>query len=284
MSTPASTFTAGRVVIAAPDTTSTVTCPVGLDAATCGAIVSGEAALITDKVYGPGAPPTLVERRMLPQPVQTLLNDCEGSSTCKFVSYDFDKSTGARRDTRSHLISTATTTARNAGVFVKDGVAKPPLFNTIPGYNFDGMFSFNPDTHAPLVAATSKVDERYCARACDDDPACGGFNYEPLSVNNCTLFRKSASLKNDVYKDGRVAFIKDDISKTVQGSDPVGTDLTNSGAWCGLQNLTQCNADISDVITKNPATLETKPDGQTSLAELVKAPAICGKSALMYQL
>lgn len=255
MSTPASTFTAGRVVIAAP---STAPCPpgvTGLDDTTCGAIISGEAADLTDKLYGPGAPATLVERTMLPQPVQTLLNDCEGSSTCQLVSYDFDKTSGERRDTRSHLISTATTTAHNAGVFVKDGVAKPPLFKTIPGYNFDGMFSFDPTKHAPLAAATSVIDERYCARACDDNPACGGFNYEPLSVNNCTLFRKGVDLKNSVYKDGRVAFIREDIDKLAKGSDPPGTNLAGTGEWCGLQNLTQCNADISDVITNNPEIL-----------------------------
>lgn len=37
----------------------------------------------------------------------------------------------------------------------------------------------------------------------------------------------------------------------------------------------------TNVITKNPATLKTKPDWRTCLAELVKAPASCGKSALI---
>jgi hypothetical protein len=33
------------------------------------------------------------------------------------------------------------------------------------------------------------------------------------------------------------------------------------------------------VIKKNPASLKTRPEWRTSLAELVKAPASCGKSA-----
>jgi hypothetical protein len=252
MSTPASTFTAGRVVIAAPETTSTTPCPVGLDVTTCGAIVSGESASLTDKVFGTGAPATPVGRDKLPTPVQTLLNDCEGSSTCKFVAYDFDASAGEQRNTSSHLISTQTTTVHNAGVFVKDGVNKPPLFRTIPGYKFDGMFSFNPDAHAPLAAATTVVDERYCARACDDNASCGGFNYEQVP-RKCTLFGKG--FDNDVYKDGRVAFVREDIHKAAQGSNPEGTNLTGTGVWCGIQNLTECNNDISNVITNNPEIL-----------------------------
>jgi hypothetical protein len=121
------------------------------------------------------------------------------------------------------------------------------------------MFSFDPDKHTqiPLPAGVTNpvIDERYCARPCDDDATCGGFNYEPIN-RTCTLFRKSESLKNDVYKDGRVAFIREDIAKTADTvGDPAGTDLTNTGAWCGLQNLTQCNADISDVIANNPEIL-----------------------------
>ena len=253
MSTPASKFTVGQVVIAAPDT---APCPVGvtgLDTATCGAIASGEAADLTDKVFGPGAPAVPVARDKLPQPVQTLLNDCDGSSTCKLVSYDFDASTGQKRDTLSHVISTVSTTAHNAGVFVKDGAGTPPLFRTIPGYNFDGMFSFNPDADPrALGAATTVVDERYCARACDNNDSCGGFNYEQVG-RKCTLFPKEK--ENDVYKDGRVAFIREDISKVAKGSDPPGTNLAGTGVWCGVQNLNECNSDISNVITSNPEIL-----------------------------
>ena len=259
MSTPASKFTVGQVVIAAPDPATTTPCPMGItgiDAATCGAIASGEAADLTGKVFGPGAPAIPVARTKLPQSVQTLLNDCDGSSTCKLVSYDFDASTGERRDTLSHLISTVSTTAHNAGVFVKDGAGTAPLFRTIPGYDFDGMFSFDPDRHTqiPLPSGTNIIDERYCARACDDDATCGGFNYEQTG-RKCTLFKKSESLTNEAYKDGRVAFIREDIRKTKSGSDPPGTNLTGSGAWCGLQNLTECNSDISNVITNNPEIL-----------------------------
>jgi hypothetical protein len=143
-------------------------------------------------------------------------------------------------------------------VFVKDGVAKPPLFKTIPGYNFDGMFSFEPASHTQIPLPTGVtnpvIDERYCARSCDDDATCGGFNYEPIN-RTCTLFKKSESLKNDVYKDGRVAFVREDIDKLAKGSDPPGTNLAGTGEWCGLQNLTQCNADISDVIANNPEIL-----------------------------
>ena len=253
--TPATSFTAGNVIIASPGTTPVTPCPsgvTGLSVDTCAMIASGEAADLTNKVFGPGAPPIPLTRDVLPGPVRTLLDGCEGLTPCKFVAYDFDTSTGQSSVTRSHLISTQTTTAHNAGVFVKNGVDTLPLFKTIPGYNFDGMFSFNPDSHAPLVAATSVVDERYCARACDEKPSCGGFNYEPLT-RMCTLFPKGK--KNVVYKDGRVSFSKDVIATAAAGSNPVGTDLTGTGAWCGVQNLTQCNADISDVITNNPEIL-----------------------------
>ena len=254
MTTPASTFTVGQVVIAAPET-ATAPCPpgvTGLDPATCGAIASGEAADLTNKVFGPGEPAKPVARTKLPQPVQTLLDDCDGSSTCKLVSYDFDASTGRSSDTLSHLISTRMTTAHNAGVFVKDGASTPPLFTTIPGYTFDGMFSFKPDGALPLPPGTNIIDERYCARACDDTANCGGFNYEQVG-RICTLFPKGKV--NDAYKDGRVAFVREDIRKSAYGSDPPGTNLTGTGVWCGIQSLTQCNSDISNVITNNPEIL-----------------------------
>ena len=213
----------------------------GLDPTVCGAIRSGEAAIID--IYGPTEAPKEIGRDRLPQPAQDLLTECDGTTTCKFVAYDFEAGEGKKSDTLSHVINTRQTTGHDAGIFIKDTESKPPVFSTIPGYTYDTIFSFG----TGAFSYGTVIDERYCARECDARAStCGGFNYDFIT-KLCILVEKDQD--NKVYKNGRVAYIREDNPTTASGSDPPGTNLTGSGAWCGIQNMNECNADISNVIT-----------------------------------
>jgi hypothetical protein len=236
-----STFTVGQVSLASDTTTpcpATVQQVTGLDPTNCGAIISGESASLVDKVFGAGTPPTPISRDKLPQDTQTKLTECDGSSTCKFVAYDFDTSTGQKSDTLSHLIDTRMSTLHNAGVFIKEGQGRPPIFTTMPGYIFDAIYSFT----ATPIETSDVPDERYCARKCDEKAStCGGFNYEPVG-KKCYLMPKGKDKNGndlyttDGYKDGVVSYRREDNPSTAQGSNPTGTNLT--GSVCGAASKT----------------------------------------------
>jgi len=203
-----------------------------------------KAADISDKIYGSGAPPVVVALDKMPQGVQTSIAACTtAGDSCKFVAYDFETNVSQTAATMTHVIDTRSSTTHDAGIFYKKD--KPPVFNTIPGYSFDPVYSYDRDTRAPKYATV--VDERYCARACDADTTCFGFNYETLT-RKCYMFSGSA-MEAAVYTDGVVSYTKSDSSKVAQGSDPAGTNLTNSGTWCGSdEQIAACNGDISNVI------------------------------------
>ena len=224
----------------------------GLDPTACGAIRSGEAAILD--IYGPTEAPKVIGRDRLPQPARDLLTECDGTTTCKFVAYDFESGDGKKSDTLTHVINTRQTTAHNAGVFVKDAESNPPVFSTIPGYSYDTIFSFG----TGAFSYGTVIDERYCARECDARAStCGGFNYD-FNTKLCILIKKDQD--NNVYQNGRVAYIRDDNPTTAQGSDPPGTNLTGTGVWCGIQNVAACNADISNVINNSDVLSFTTSD------------------------
>ena len=237
-------FTAGQVSIGIGDTPCPEPRPGTLDPASCGPIAMADAADLSDKIYGSGAPPVVVALEKMPEGVQTSIAACNtAGDSCKFVAYDFETNATQSATTMSHVIDTRASTTHDAGIFYKTN--KPPVFNTIPGYSFDPIYSYNRDTRAPKYATV--VDERYCARACDADTKCFGFNYETLT-RKCYMFSGSA-MEADVYMDGVVSYTKEDNPKVAQGSDPAGTNLTNSGTWCGSdEQIAACNGDISNVI------------------------------------
>lgn len=260
-------FTAGGVSIGQSDTPpppSAYTIS-GFDPANYTAIQMGESANISNAVYGTGQPPTPISRERLPTWTQTALSGCDSDANCKFVAADFETKTTnpGTANQVGYMIDTSQSTIHNAGIFYKDtidtaNVNAVPIFSTIPGYIFDPVFSFNKDAH-PNVRSTV-IDERYCARACDQTPKCLGFNYQMLS-KECRVFTGDVdadgnpSYTNDVYKDGIVGFLKEQNAGSARGSDPPGTNLSQTGLWCGDEaQIARCNADISNVIQNTNVT------------------------------
>lgn len=248
MSTPTTStkFTAGQVSInidASPAPCPTPR-PSGLDPANCGSIAMGQAVDLTNKIYGGTPVPPPVSVTKLPQALQSNIEACNtAGDACKFVAFDFETNTAQRASTMSHVINTRASTTHDAGVFYKQN--KPPEFSTVPGYIFDPIYSYNKDAHLPKFSTV--IDERYCARGCDNDSTCVGFNYIPMT-RKCFLF-SGADTEPDVYTDGVVSYAKENNPKVAQGSNPAGTNLTNSGTWCGSEEqVAACNADISNVI------------------------------------
>ena len=255
-------FTAGQVSIGQSNTPPPALASgiPGFDPANFNAIVAGEAANTTTAVYENGGPPIPVSRSKLPSWTQTALSGCDSDANCKFVAADFDAGTGTPGNV-GYMIDTSQSTVHNAGIFYKDtidtsNVNAVPMFTSIPGYIFDPIFSFNNDAHPGAFGTV--IDERYCARSCDANTQCIGFNYEVIT-KKCTVYTDSnpsnPSYTNDVYKDGTVAFLKEQNATTASGSDPHGTNLSQTGIWCGDEaQVERCNADISNVIQNTNVT------------------------------
>lgn len=279
---PASTggprVTAGAASMAYVDTSTSAQCrqgydPIGLDVSNCGAILAAEAATIN--ITNPPVPPVLVQLDKMPAAVQSNVAACNAAGdSCKFLAFDFDNNEAKMAPTMSHIINTRETTVHNAGVFYKDG-AKPPTFNTLPGYIFDPTFSYDPNGRNPKMSTV--IDERYCARYCDNDAACIGFNYQPI-IRKCTVFT-NAGIEADTYVDGVVSFTKETIAKAAAGADPPGTNLVNTGLWCGsAEQVAACNADISNVIQNSNITAFSTADLEACAACPGKTVAKTGSS------
>ena len=271
-------MTAGAASMVYVDTSTSAQCrqgydPTGLDVSNCGAILAAEAATIN--ITNPPVTPTMIQLDKMPAAVRSNVEACnaEGAS-CKFLAFDFDNNEAKRAPTLSHVINTRETTVHNSGIFYKEG-GKPPTFNTLPGYIFDPTFSYDPSGRNPTMSTV--IDERYCARYCDSDTACVGFNYQPI-IRKCTVFT-NAGVEADTYVDGVVSFTKETIAKTAAGADPPGTNLVNSGLWCGsAEQVAACNADISNVIQNSNITAFSTADLEACAACPGKTVAKTGSS------
>lgn len=254
----------------------------GLDVSNCGLIIAARAATLA--TVNTPAPVSPIRTSVLPAAVQSDIAACDAEGTsCKFLAFDFDVNEGKRASTLTHVINTRETTAHNAGIFYKHG-NKPPTFNTIPGYVFDGTFSFDTTGRTPLLSTV--IDERYCARTCDNNPFCTGFNYQAM-IRMCTVFTDEdlvtsadSGVKAMVYKNGIVSFTKEPINKTATGTDPLGTNLTTSGAWCGSEEqIAACNADITNVIQNSSISAFSTADLESCAACPVKEVARVGATS-----
>ena len=257
---PRASITAGPASMAYVDTSTPAQCrsgydPVGLDVSNCGSIVAAQAATIN--ITNPPAEATMVRLTQLPDAVQSNVAACDAAGvSCKFLAFDFENNEAKRASTLSHVINTRETTVNNSGIFYKAG-SKPPTFNTLPGYVFDPTFSYDSSGRNPTMSTV--IDERYCARYCDSQAGCIGFNYQPV-IRKCSVFT-NAGIEPDVYVDGVVSFAKETIAKAAGGADPPGTNLVNSGLWCGSdEQVAACNADISNVIQNSSITAFSTAD------------------------
>lgn len=65
--------------------------------------------------------PTLVTDDMMPAALKKAMTDCTGTSSCKFIAYDFDSDVATKATASRYVVDTYSTTAENSGILVSKG-------------------------------------------------------------------------------------------------------------------------------------------------------------------
>jgi hypothetical protein len=58
---------------------------------------------------------------MMPTALKKAMTDCSGTSSCKFIAYDFDSDVATKASASRYVVDTYSTTAENSGVLVSKG-------------------------------------------------------------------------------------------------------------------------------------------------------------------
>ena len=148
---------------------------------------------------------------------------------------------------------------------------KTPILATPPGYRF----YVDPLSGNPISPPSTVSTVDLCAKNCDQNPNCKGFNYNGID-KLCRLYDSASVEIGPTYDqaDGASSFISEKyistahgdeqtgiIRTTTGGSVPNGTDFTNQGSYC--QNILQCNADIKSLVESTGVQSFTTDDIQS---------------------
>jgi len=201
----------------------------------------------TEPLEGPTVtPPTPVADELMPAAMKDAIAECTGTSSCKFIGYDFDSGVATKVSASQYVVDTYSTTIENSGVLVLKGETAPPMLVEPPGYELPD-FQAASTTPSNLIdrPVVSSVEE--CAAQCDNESQCTGFNFGGIDTSSiCELVRDTT---NRAYADGMSGFRKETISRRETGDDVPGTDITNQGLYC--RDAPACNTDIARIITDN---------------------------------
>lgn len=66
-------------------------------------------------------PPTPLTDELMPAALRKAMNDCTGTSSCKFIGYDFDSDLATPASASPYVVDTYSTTVENSGVLVSKG-------------------------------------------------------------------------------------------------------------------------------------------------------------------
>ena len=66
-------------------------------------------------------PPTPLTDELMPAALRKAMNDCTGTSSCKFIGYDFDSELATPASASPYVVDTYSTTVENSGVLVSKG-------------------------------------------------------------------------------------------------------------------------------------------------------------------
>jgi len=148
---------------------------------------------------------------------------------------------------------------------------KTPILATPPGYRF----YLDPLSGNPISPPSTVSTVDLCAKNCNQNPNCKGFNYNGFD-KLCRLYDSASVEIGPTYDqaDGSSSFISEKyistahsdeqtgiIRTTIGGSVPNGTDFTNQGSYC--QNIMQCNADIKSLVESTGVDSFTTDDIQS---------------------
>jgi len=77
--------------------------------------------------------PILIDRSLFSTNLQTDLKQCDGTTSCKYVGFDFDRDTGTRINNMAYNIDISYI-GGSKGVFTKEGQTVPTMMIAPPGY------------------------------------------------------------------------------------------------------------------------------------------------------
>ena len=93
-------------------------CPVGVtltDPTMCGVLKEAR----TEPLERPTVtPPTPVADELMPAAMKKAISECTGTSSCKFIGYDFDSGEATKVSSSQYVVDTYSTTIENSGVLV----------------------------------------------------------------------------------------------------------------------------------------------------------------------
>ena len=164
--------------------------------------------------------PQRVEVTALPTNLQQAITECDGTTSCKLIGYNFEKNTAENVSSVDYVVDTYNTTGDTSLVLVKKDElvpqtgqytysSLPTLFVNPPGYEVLPMVAIGGSMYSQL-----NVDQVGCASQCDSNVSCKGFNstkaldffHDPV----CELYTNADT---QVPSDGvKVAFVKETIS------------------------------------------------------------------------
>ena len=141
-----------------------VSCPIGSnlqDPTNCATIFE-ESQLILDPFERPPDTPVLIDRSLFSQNLQSNLEQCDGTTSCKYVGFDFEADTGTRINNMKYTIDISQV-GGSKGVFTKELQTVPTMMIAPPGYTY----SFESINGVPIGATctdggTINTEKGYC--------------------------------------------------------------------------------------------------------------------------
>ena len=181
--------------------------------------------------------PQRVEVTALPTNLQQAITECDGTTSCKLIGYNFEKNTAENVSSVDYVVDTYNTTGDTSLVLVKKDElvpqtgqytysSLPTLLVNPPGYDVLPMVAIGGSMYSQL-----NVDQVGCASQCDTNVSCKGFN----STKALDFFRDPVcelytNTDTQVPSDGaKVAFVKETIPTVSSVGKTVPTEISIKG-------------------------------------------------------
>jgi len=140
-------------------------CPIGAnlkDPTNCPLIGDKEDDILPNFQRGDASTPVLIDRSLFSQNLQSNLEQCDGTTSCKYVGFDFQADTGARINNMKYNIDISQV-GGSKGVFTKELQTVPTMMIAPPGYTY----SFESIIGVPLGSTctdggTINTEKGYC--------------------------------------------------------------------------------------------------------------------------
>jgi len=155
----------------------TSSCPIGAnldDPSNCALIADKEDDILLP--FGGRSNDTiLIDRSLFSSNLQSNLEQCDGTTSCKYVGFDFEQDTGTRFNNMKYDIDISQI-GGSKGVFTKEGEVPPTMMVAPPGYKYDFM-SINGVVLGSSCSYGGKIYNGYCRVEANHDYVLIGCTY-----------------------------------------------------------------------------------------------------------